>query len=59
MAKGNADIFGNRRQQDSQEALAYLLDGLHEELNGAVDGGTGRKPGVPCLEEKEVGELRR
>lgn len=26
-------IFGNYKQQDAQELLIFLLDGLHEDLN--------------------------
>ena len=30
-------IFGNYKQQDAQELLIFLLDGLHEDLNKVKD----------------------
>ncbi|MFH4978200.1 hypothetical protein AB6A40_004909 [Gnathostoma spinigerum] len=40
-----APRFSGFQQQDSQELLAYLLDGLHEDLNRVR-----KKPLVPCSE---------
>lgn len=41
-------IFAGYAQQDSQEFLAFLLDGLHEDLNRVVD--------KPYLEKPELAE---
>lgn len=52
-----APQFEGYQQHDSQELLAFLLDGLHEDLNRVV-----KKPYVPAIEsngrpDAEVAEL--
>lgn len=42
-----APRFSGYQQQDSQELLAFLLDGLHEDLNKVKK--------KPYVEEKEAG----
>lgn len=59
LALSNGFLFGNRVQQDAQEALAALLDGLHEEVNcGVAFCEGGGKPPVPGLEDGELARLR-
>lgn len=45
--------FNNTKQQDVQELLSILLDGLHEDLNRVL-----KKPYVPELEESPNGKQR-
>jgi hypothetical protein len=40
-ARANAFVFGNKNQQDAQEALSFLLDALTEDTNGAPPRGGG------------------
>ena len=44
-----ASQFEGTAQQDSQELLAFLMDGLHEDLNRVY----GRTKGVHCIREEE------
>jgi ubiquitin carboxyl-terminal hydrolase 4/11/15 len=45
--------FNNQEQQDSQELLSVLLDGLHEDLNRVRN-----KPLVPMLESDGSDDIR-
>ncbi|KAJ6247004.1 ubiquitin carboxyl-terminal hydrolase [Anaeramoeba flamelloides] len=47
-----ASQFNNFAQQDSQELLSFLLDGLHEDLNKIYD-----KPYVPDIEGRNCKDL--
>ena len=47
-----APQFSGTEQQDSQEFLSFLLDGLHEDLNIIKD-----KPKIPELTPKEEEEM--
>ncbi|CAG8753754.1 3735_t:CDS:2, partial [Cetraspora pellucida] len=49
-----APQFSGSDQQDSQEFLAYLLDGLHEDLNVIID-----KPIIKELTSQEEEEMER
>ena len=55
-ARANPFVFGNREQQDAQEALSFLLDGLHEDVNAV---GAGGKPSVPDADAADISALRR
>ncbi|GME75905.1 unnamed protein product [Ambrosiozyma monospora] len=41
-------IFSGYQQQDSQELIAFLLDGLHEDLNRVIE--------KPYIEKPEIGD---
>ena len=47
-----APQFEGTAQQDSQELLAFLMDGLHEDLNRVY----GKTKGVHCIRKEEMGK---
>ncbi|VEU22888.1 DEKNAAC103988 [Brettanomyces naardenensis] len=52
-------IFSDYRQQDSQEFIAFLLDGLHEDLNRVLQKPYVEKPELPEGKVEDEVEIRK
>ncbi|QPG75316.1 hypothetical protein FOA43_002668 [Brettanomyces nanus] len=52
-------IFSDYRQQDSQEFIAFLLDGLHEDLNRVIQKPYVEKPELPQGKVEDQEEIRK